>query len=149
MSDIRYLTTNSPTLTLKLGGKRYQAANGLFKDLPEAACAELDHMIKTMPHIRQEVRKVDLEAAAEVAKKALERQRANPAAIKGPVTSASSASNQLRAARQAQTPEALTGKENPVNISTNAKDTKPVEVTQIATETPANPGSLLNRMKKS
>lgn len=144
--DVKYISINSPTLTLKLAGKRYQARDGVFHDLPPNAMRELDKMIETMPHIRQEVRKVDM---AEAARKAAEIvAKKPPAAVRGVVTSVNQASSILREAKKQQETQTLTGFDNPVNTSTKPIP-KTVEVTEIKTDKPAEAtSSLMGRFKK-
>lgn len=142
---IMYFAPDNPSLTLKLAGKRYQAMHGVFKDLPPEAEADLEKQLKTMPHVSALVKRVDMEEAAEKAKAFLAAQP--PAAIKGPVTSGTSQAAKLREARQAQTPENLTGRINPVNVSTNARDDKPLAVEQIPTTAPKS--NLLGRLGNS
>jgi hypothetical protein len=142
MSEIIYLST-LPSLTLKLAGKRWQAVNGVFK-LSQEAAAELEALLPKRPDISSYVKKVDMDEAAKKAKEWLAKQP--PAAIKGPVTSVTSASSILRQAREAQKPENLTGMENPVNIASSAKDDKPLDVVVVPDTKPSTKGALLGRL---
>lgn len=151
VDKIMYLAPENPSLVLKLAGKRYKAVNGVFKDLPPAAQADLEKLLQpgVAPHISQIVKRVDLEEAERKAKEWAAKQPA--AAIKGPVTSVSSASAKIREAQLAQKPENLAGIKNadgsvtvPPNIKTNAKDDKPLSVEQVPTAPPK--GSILGRL---
>lgn len=143
MSDVKYLSINSPTLTLKLAGKRYSAVNGVFPDMPPEAIADMEKLLK-LPHIRSEVRKVDMDEAA---RKAQEYLKTRPqAAVRGVVTSSTQATAILRDAKRAQETQPLTGVMNPVNVSTKPDQSKPVEVTELQTQ-PPKPGSLSKAFK--
>lgn len=143
MTDVRYISQHSPSLVIKLVGRRCKAVNGVFTDLSAAEIADLEDLMKKRPSIRFNIKRVDMEAAAA---KALEAVKNKPAAaIKGPVTSGSSTQEKLR---QARAENQLTSLQNTVNISTEAKSDKPSEVTQIPVEAPKSAGSLLKRFQK-
>ena len=146
MSEVKYITVNSPTLTLKLAGKRYTAVHGVLEGLTPEAMKELDHLLQTAPHIRVEVKKVDLEAAARRAQDYLKNQP--KAAVQGVVTSQNQATSVLREAKKKQETQSLTNVENAVNTSTKPKSTGPLEVTEVNTAKPAV-GSLLSRTKQT
>lgn len=145
MTEIMYLAKDNPSLTLKLAGKRWTAEGGVFKLSPEAA-KELDALMKSRPDIRSVVSRIDMDKAAEVAKANLEKARANPAAVQGAVTSVNSATNKLREAAKGQTPENLTGKINPQNLATQAKNKEPLKVDQANVSAPKS--GILDRLKK-
>lgn len=141
---VMFISINSPTLTLKLAGKRYKAVNGVFNDLPPAAIADLEKQLE-QPHIRSEVRRVDMEEAARRAKEIMAK-RPN-AAVRGVVTSGTQAAAILRDAKKEQETQHLTGLDNPINTSTIPQNSKPLEVTQVNTTPPAK-SSLLSRTKR-
>lgn len=145
--QVMYITTTS-SLTIKLAGKRYTAVNGVLRDLPPSAVADLDRLLKdrSRADIISQVKKVDLEAAA---KKAREHLAAQPqAAIRGVVTSGTQAAAVMRAAKKAQEETALTGVENPINTSAKPNQGAPLEVQTVDHQAPANKGALLGRMQK-
>lgn len=140
---VMYFTPGSPTLTIKLVGRRCKAENGILS-LSDDEAAELDILMKKRPNLRMQIKRVDMEEAA---RKAKEHQAKQPrAAIRGPVTSVNQASAILRDAVQAQKSEALTGKIDAVNVTTSAADNKPLEVDVVNTTAPKS--SLLNRLQK-
>lgn len=152
VDKVMFLAPDNPHLVLKLAGKRYKAENGVFKNLPPAAVADLEKLLLpgVAPHISQVIRRVDIEVAERKAKEFLAKQP--PVAIKGPVTSGTSQAAKLREARAAQLPENLTGIKAadgstviPTNISTNVKDDKPLKVEEVPTTAPPK-GNLLGRL---
>lgn len=144
MSDVKYITVNSPSLTLKINGKRHKAVNGVFENLSPSDEAELDRMMKTLPHIRVEVRKVDLEEAAAKAKAILD--KTPRAAVQGVVTSGTQAAAILRDAKKQQETQALTGFDNPVNTTTKPEPKK-MEVTEMQVNAPKKPMSFAGLTK--
>jgi len=146
MSEFKYITPQSPTLTIGLCGKDWKAVGGVLH-LSAAASAELDELMLSRPDIRANIQKVDMEAAAQIARDFTARQL--PAATKGPVTSVSSASAKIREARQAQRSETLTGMENPLNIATSVKADKPLAVEQIPTTPPSGKEAFAQRFSHS
>jgi hypothetical protein len=146
MSEVKYISTISPSLRIKLSSGRHQAVNGVFTTLTDQDKIELDALLKKQPSLRAQVRRVDMEEAAQKAKEMLAKQP--PAAVKGVVTSGTSAAAKIREAREANKPENLTGSLNPVNVKTNEKDDKPMDVQQIPTTPPASGSKLLDRLKK-
>lgn len=140
---VKYISVTSPTLILKINGKRHKAVNGVFESLNEADERELDKMIRTMPHIRVEVRKVDLAEAAAKAKAIVD--KTPKAAIQGPVTSGTQAAAVLRDAKKQQESQTLTGLDNAVNTTTKPAPKK-IEVTEMPVEAPPK-GSLKNLFK--
>lgn len=149
MPEFTYLTT-SPTLSIKLAGRRWQSVGGILT-LSDAAAAELDALLTSSDRsdIRAQVKKVDMEAAAKRARDYVEEQRRHPAATRGVVTSTSQASALLRDAKRAQETTILTGVENPINTDSQRKASRGVlDVTQMETA-PPKPGSLASRVQKS
>ena len=134
MSEFKYITT-APGLTIKLAGKRYTAVGGVL-DIPPEAARELDGLLalKDRGDIRAVIRKVDMEVAAARAKEHLANMP--KAAVRGVVTSGTSAQQQLRDAAHANKPERATGILNPINTSTKPDQTKPVDVQVFDTAQP-------------
>lgn len=144
MTQVKYIAVSSPTLTLKINGKRHKAVNGVFETLSATDEAELDKMIRTMPHIRVEVRKVDLEEAAAKAKAIVD--KTPKAAINGVVTSGTQAAAVLRDAKKQQESQTLTGLDNAINTSTKPAQGAPLEVTEVPVAAPPA-GSFLGKFK--
>lgn len=143
MSEIKYITVGSPSLTIKLAGKRWTAKNGVLDLSPEAA-AELDTLMKKRPSVQAQIRKVDMAAAAVRAKEHLAKQP--KAAIRGVVTSGTQAAAVLRDAKQANENVELTGLVNPVNVSQKPNQGQPLEVTTVNPNPPKGASNLLGRL---
>ena len=109
---IKYHTPHSPTFSIHLIGKIFQAVNGILS-LPEEAAEEMEELMQTRGDIAQNVRKIDLAAAEAKAKEFLKARQ--PKALKGVVTSETMERTGIALAVEEQKTHALTNSENPVN----------------------------------
>lgn len=142
MSKVSYICSRAPSLKIKIGETTYSAASGVLT-LDENVAEELEKMMETRPDIRGILRKINIQAAELQVKR--HQASIGPAAVQGPFSSTNPATEAVRLAREANTPENLTGKVGTVNTNANPP-AAPVDVTEIKPAV-SGAGSILDRMK--
>lgn len=109
--EVKYSCPHAPSFTLHLSNDDTVQAVGGIMTVTRAQSAAIEKLARARPDIRSHLVKIDMDAAAALVAQHMAAQK--PAAVQGAVTAGSKTIDELRAAKQGQTAEALTGSSNP------------------------------------
>jgi hypothetical protein len=125
-NEVLYSCAAAPSIKVKLGGERYQAANGVLR-LPPRAAKELDEMKAKGRHDLAVLQKIDTTKAEQIAKEHMERRRQQ--AIAGAMNSTNAVNTQAQA-------EKLAADTAQVNVAGTHQVASAEGVAQAATDAP-------------
>lgn len=109
--EVKYSTPHAPSFTLHLSNDDTVQAVGGIMTVTRAQSVAIEKLARARPDIRSHLVKIDMDAAAALVAQHMALQK--PAAVQGAVSAGSKTIDELRAAKQGQTAEALTGSSNP------------------------------------